>query len=293
MSATREADLFAPPGAAISRPMAAPPLLTLQDVALTFGGTPLIERAELTISPGERTCLVGRNGSGKSTLLQDRGRPARAGSRRAFSSSPGTTIRYLAQEPDFSGFDTTLDLRRGRADRRATTLPRPLPAGEPRHDRGGGPGQVSRAARGGAPRWPRRWRRSPTSCSSTSPPTTSTCRRSSGSKPSCAALRARHRPHQPRPALPLRPVADHGLARPRRHAADRAGLLRVSRPGATPSSRRRSATGTSSTARSPTRSTGCATASPRGASATSGGSATCTRCARSAATTAARSAPPP
>ncbi|RZK77960.1 MAG: ABC-F family ATP-binding cassette domain-containing protein, partial [Methylobacterium sp.] len=88
--------------------MAAPPLLTLQDVALTFGGTPLIERAELAISPGERTCLVGRNGSGKSTLMKiaaglvepDRG---------VRFIQPGTTIRYLAQEPDFSGFETTLD----------------------------------------------------------------------------------------------------------------------------------------------------------------------------------------
>ncbi|HEX8416546.1 MAG TPA: ATP-binding cassette domain-containing protein, partial [Methylobacterium sp.] len=87
--------------------MAAPPLLTLQGVALTFGGTPLIEQAELAISPGERTCLVGRNGSGKSTLLRiaaghlepDRG---------VRFLQPGTTIRYLAQEPDFSGHATTL-----------------------------------------------------------------------------------------------------------------------------------------------------------------------------------------
>ncbi|GJD95949.1 ATP-binding cassette domain-containing protein [Methylobacterium iners] len=87
--------------------MAAPPLLTLQDVALTFGGTPLIEEAAIAISPGERACLVGRNGSGKSTLLKiaagllepDRG---------VRFLQPGTTIRYLAQEPDFSGFETTL-----------------------------------------------------------------------------------------------------------------------------------------------------------------------------------------
>ncbi|WP_430910883.1 ABC-F family ATP-binding cassette domain-containing protein [Methylobacterium sp. sgz302541] len=87
--------------------MAAPPLLTLQDVALTFGGTPLIERAEFAVSPGERTCLVGRNGSGKSTLMRiaaglmepDRG---------TRFVQPGTTMRYLAQEPDFSGFATTL-----------------------------------------------------------------------------------------------------------------------------------------------------------------------------------------
>ncbi|WP_375466095.1 ABC-F family ATP-binding cassette domain-containing protein [uncultured Methylobacterium sp.] len=88
--------------------MAAPPLLTLQDVALTFGGTPLIEGAAFAIGPGERACLVGRNGSGKSTLMKiaaglvepDRG---------VRFVQPGTTIRYLAQEPDFSGFSTTLD----------------------------------------------------------------------------------------------------------------------------------------------------------------------------------------
>src|ERR1044072_91034 len=48
----------------------APPLLTLQDIHLTFGGTPLLEGAELSIGERERVCLVGRNGSGKSTLLQ-------------------------------------------------------------------------------------------------------------------------------------------------------------------------------------------------------------------------------
>ena len=48
----------------------APPLLQLRDIALTFGGTPLLQRAELSVSAGERVCLVGRNGSGKSTLLK-------------------------------------------------------------------------------------------------------------------------------------------------------------------------------------------------------------------------------
>ncbi|MBY0258048.1 ATP-binding cassette domain-containing protein, partial [Methylobacterium sp.] len=88
--------------------MAAPPLLTLQDVALTFGGTPLIERAELAISPGERTCLVGRNGSGKSTLMKIAAGLVEPDKGVRFV-QPGTTIRYLAQEPDFSGFETTLD----------------------------------------------------------------------------------------------------------------------------------------------------------------------------------------
>ncbi|AWN35725.1 ATP-binding cassette domain-containing protein [Methylobacterium radiodurans] len=87
--------------------MAAPPLLTLQDIALTFGGTPLIERAELTIAPGERACLVGRNGSGKSTLMRIAAGLVEADAGKRFV-QPGTTIRYLAQEPDFSGFATTL-----------------------------------------------------------------------------------------------------------------------------------------------------------------------------------------
>ncbi|HEX3505709.1 MAG TPA: ABC-F family ATP-binding cassette domain-containing protein [Xanthobacteraceae bacterium] len=85
----------------------APPLLQLKDIALTFGGTPLLTAAELSVSPGERVSLVGRNGSGKSTLLKiaaglvepDRG---------TVFVQPGAVIRYLPQEPDFDGFATTL-----------------------------------------------------------------------------------------------------------------------------------------------------------------------------------------
>jgi ATP-binding cassette subfamily F protein uup len=79
----------------------------LRDIALTFGGTPLLESAELSVSAGERVCLVGRNGSGKSTLLKIAAgliEPDR-GSRFL---QPGATVRYLPQEPDFAGFATTL-----------------------------------------------------------------------------------------------------------------------------------------------------------------------------------------
>lgn len=48
----------------------APPLIQLKDIALTFGGTPLLSGVELAVSAGERVCLIGRNGSGKSTLLK-------------------------------------------------------------------------------------------------------------------------------------------------------------------------------------------------------------------------------
>ncbi|EIM24526.1 ABC-F family ATP-binding cassette domain-containing protein [Microvirga lotononidis] len=87
--------------------MALPPLLLLQDIALTFGGTPLIESAELSVSPGERACLVGRNGSGKSTLLKIAAGLIEADRGKRFV-QPGATVRYLAQEPDLSAYPTTL-----------------------------------------------------------------------------------------------------------------------------------------------------------------------------------------
>ncbi len=48
----------------------APPLLALKDAAVSFGGAPLFTRAELSVTPGMRACLVGRNGSGKSTIMK-------------------------------------------------------------------------------------------------------------------------------------------------------------------------------------------------------------------------------
>ena len=83
----------------------APPLLTLKDIHLTFGGTPLLEGAELTAAPGDRICLVGRNGSGKSTLLKIAAGLATPDRGERFA-HPGASIRYLPQEADFNGFDT-------------------------------------------------------------------------------------------------------------------------------------------------------------------------------------------
>ena len=83
------------------------PLLHLRDVALTFGGHPLLEGAEIAVSAGERVCLVGRNGSGKSTLLKIVAGIVEPDSAERFV-QPGATIRYLPQEPDFSGYKTSL-----------------------------------------------------------------------------------------------------------------------------------------------------------------------------------------
>src|SRR6201988_4546952 len=85
----------------------APPLIQLKDIKLTFGGTPLLSGVELSVSSAERVCLIGRNGSGKSTLLKIAAGLVDPDSGSRFV-QPGATIRYLQQEPDFSGFATTL-----------------------------------------------------------------------------------------------------------------------------------------------------------------------------------------
>ena len=85
----------------------AAPLVQLKDIALTFGGTPLLDGVELTVSAGERVCLVGRNGSGKSTLLKIAAGLVEPDRGTRFL-QPGATVRYLPQEPDFAGIATTL-----------------------------------------------------------------------------------------------------------------------------------------------------------------------------------------
>jgi ABC transport system ATP-binding/permease protein len=85
----------------------APPLLMLQDIHIHLGSTALLDGAELAVGAGDRICLIGRNGSGKSTLLKiAAGLMQPDGGTRFIQ--PGATIRYLPQEPDLSGFATTL-----------------------------------------------------------------------------------------------------------------------------------------------------------------------------------------
>jgi ATP-binding cassette subfamily F protein uup len=88
--------------------MAVPPLLLLTDIRVTLGSVPLLNGASIGVAAGERLCLVGRNGSGKSTLLKiAAGDITFDGGTRFLQ--PGTTMRYLPQEPDLSGHATTLD----------------------------------------------------------------------------------------------------------------------------------------------------------------------------------------
>jgi ATP-binding cassette subfamily F protein uup len=92
--------------------MAAAPTLALQNIKLTLGSTQLLEGAELSVVPGDKIALVGRNGSGKSTLLKIAAGEIEADGGKRFV-QPGVTIRYLPQEPDLSGFATTLDYAAG------------------------------------------------------------------------------------------------------------------------------------------------------------------------------------
>jgi len=45
-------------------------LVRINSGSLAYGYTPLLQKADFTIEPGERVCIVGRNGAGKSSLMK-------------------------------------------------------------------------------------------------------------------------------------------------------------------------------------------------------------------------------
>jgi ATP-binding cassette subfamily F protein uup len=87
--------------------MASSLLLSLRDINLSFGGKPVLSEAELVVATGDRISLVGRNGSGKSSLLKIATGLLEPESGEC-AVTKGVSIRYLSQEPDLSGFQTTL-----------------------------------------------------------------------------------------------------------------------------------------------------------------------------------------
>lgn len=88
--------------------MAPAPLLQLTNISLTYGGDPLFAGLDLVIQPGDRLALVGRNGSGKSTLMKVMAALVQADAGQRIL-TPGTTVGYMEQDPDFSGFATLGD----------------------------------------------------------------------------------------------------------------------------------------------------------------------------------------
>ncbi len=85
-----------------------PPLLTLDNIHLTFGGAPLFEGVGLIVEARARIALVGRNGSGKSTLVKIAAGRVEADKGSRFI-DPSALVGYLEQEPDLSGFATVGD----------------------------------------------------------------------------------------------------------------------------------------------------------------------------------------
>lgn len=85
---------------------APPPLLYLSGISLSFGGDPLLDGAQLSVSRHARLCLIGRNGSGKSTLLKVAAGLVEPDHGEVFV-QPGIVVRYLAQSPVFPETKTT------------------------------------------------------------------------------------------------------------------------------------------------------------------------------------------
>src|SRR3954466_1641726 len=82
------------------------PLIQLQQISIRFGNSQVLDGAELSIAAGDRLCVVGRNGSGKSTLLKIAAGMLEPDAGTRFA-QPNAAIRYLHQEPDFSGYAST------------------------------------------------------------------------------------------------------------------------------------------------------------------------------------------
>jgi ATP-binding cassette subfamily F protein uup len=82
-------------------------LIALKDAELAFGMTPLLDRAALSISAGDRIGLIGRNGTGKSSLLAvladrlplDDGEVPR---------KPGLRVALVEQEPELPPAESVL-----------------------------------------------------------------------------------------------------------------------------------------------------------------------------------------
>ena len=223
-----------------------PPLLLLQDISLSFGTSPILAGAGLAVAPGDRLCLVGRNGSGKSTLLRIAAGLMQPDAGRRFA-QPGATIRYLPQEPDLSGFATTLayveaglvgDADEDRHRARYLLEQLGLTGDEDPATLSGGEARRAALARVLAP--------SPDILLLDEPTNHLDLPGIEWLEQRTGRHALRHRADQPRPPPAGAHLARHGLAGSRHHAHAGPGLCRRSRPGATRCWSRRKSSATSS-----------------------------------------------
>ena len=84
-----------------------PPLISLRDAAVTFGGAPLFSGIDIELRRGERACLVGRNGSGKSTMLRLLAGDVEPDAGTRFL-QPGIAVAYLPQQPMDAAGETVM-----------------------------------------------------------------------------------------------------------------------------------------------------------------------------------------
>ena len=85
------------------------PIISLNNISLTFGGNPLLDKLSVQISKGDKICLVGRNGSGKSTLLKILAGIIEVDSGEYFA-QPGVKVSYLMQDAQFTKGSAIIDL---------------------------------------------------------------------------------------------------------------------------------------------------------------------------------------
>jgi len=78
----------------------APPLLSLTDATILFGGRPTFTGVSLALGAGDRACLVGRNGGGKSTILKILAGLIEPDGGKVFR-QPGAKVAYMPQLPVF------------------------------------------------------------------------------------------------------------------------------------------------------------------------------------------------
>ena len=80
-------------------------LLSLAGAGVNLGDRWLFRHADVTVSAGDRLCLVGRNGAGKSTLMKLMAGLAEADEGELWT-APGAGVAYLPQAPELPGGTT-------------------------------------------------------------------------------------------------------------------------------------------------------------------------------------------